>query len=218
MNEFFATIYQEVNEHIRASNNKRDQIIAFYLILLGFLFSLLENIIKNPVEKSTLAWVALFLFIGIGVFGFILVLIIIEFRMWHTIYVNTAVVIQNLALHNLPPTDQTIRELWEAYYNGIKNIRHLSVERLTFIAFLIIAFLPFYMAGYLLYYLVGYLQQIDLLIIFLFLGICHIIYILYFCIFSNRYIRTQLARGYSSSWVLRIESSLRESTNEQNSC
>jgi hypothetical protein len=188
MNEVLLNIYKESNEHLRASDNKRDQTIAFYLIIIGLLFGSLDKF------KDLTVFVAL----TIGCLGIVIALILTTLRKWHIVYVNTAIVVQYLALNNLQPSEDAIKDVWEKLiwdgsYKVRKNPRtgkkysYLSTENLTFIAFLVIAFMPFY-----------------LLNSNLWMVLVHFAYVVVINTISNGYIKRELSDGYRGSWLLRI--------------
>ncbi|HDL85384.1 MAG TPA: hypothetical protein ENH11_03505 [Candidatus Acetothermia bacterium] len=71
MNEILLDVYKESNEHLRASDNKRDQTIAFYLIIIGLFFGSLDKFNGNLTTFVTLA---------ISLLGIVLALSILSLR------------------------------------------------------------------------------------------------------------------------------------------
>lgn len=188
MDNTLLNIYQEANEHLRICDNKRDQIIAFYLVILGLLFSSFDKITKLPYEMQIL------LYSIIGLFGCTLAIIVHKLRFWHIVYVNTAVVIQNLALSKIQPSERNVKEIWDSYQESIKETRHqLNVENLTRFAFYLVAFIPF---DFLLYTL-----KINLWYIVVF----HFIWMVFIHLYSDRDLKKMLSKGHQTSWMLKID-------------
>lgn len=188
MEDILQNIYKESNEHLRASDNKRDQTIAFYLVIVGLVFGSLEKI------QDLSDIVAL----TIGCLGIFIAMILTTLRKWHIVYVNTAIVVQYIALHKLEPSEATIKEVWEKLIQGGsykilinpktgKKYSPISTENLTFIAFLVFAFIPFY-----------------LLWPSFWMVLVHIGYIVIVNKISRVYLKRELADGYKGSWLLRI--------------
>ncbi|MEP0826698.1 MAG: hypothetical protein HRF40_14570 [Nitrososphaera sp.] len=188
MDDILINIYQEANDHLRTSDNKRDQIIAFYFVILGLLLSSLNKITKLPYVMQIL------IYISIGFFGCILVFIVHKFRFWHIIYVNTAVVIQNLVLSKIQPNEKNIKEVWDLYQKSVEKIqRQPNTENLTFVAFLLVAFIPF-----------------DLLLCllklnFMWIILIHSIAIIVIYLLCHRDLKRMLSIGYQASWMLRMD-------------
>lgn len=188
MDDILLNIYQEANEHLRTSDNKRDQIIAFYFVILGLLFSSFDKINKLPCK------IQIFFYLIIGLFGCLLAFIVHKFRFWHIIYVNTAVVIQNLALSKIQPSESNVKEIWDAYQESIMKTRHrLNIENLTLIAFLLVTFIPF---DFLLYLLIPNLWLIVLVHVIL------MVFIYRVCYYD---LEGMLSRGYKASWMLKLD-------------
>ncbi len=148
MDAILLKVYEEAHQHLRATDSKRDQIIGFYIAFLGFLLSTSDKIVGVLPEQVILFLLGILTILGIVVGG-----VVNQLRFWHTVYVNTAIVIQNLVFHKSQLSEEKIKETWEAYQTSIKSIKKkwsLGTEDLTLIGFLIVALLPL---SLLLYYL-----------------------------------------------------------------
>ena len=188
MNDMLLSIYEQANEHLRASDNKRDQTIAFYLVIIGVLFGAIDKLDKLTTNVA----------IAIGALGIVIALIVLVLRKWHIVYVNTAIVIQYIVIHNLEPTEEQIASAWQTlivdntYTTRVnkdsgKTYQPIRTELLTYIAFLLIAFTPFYLVSSSWWmYLV------------------HIAYILVMVVISNSLLKRELADGYQGSWLLKL--------------
>jgi hypothetical protein len=76
------TIYVECNNHLREMDKLRDQLISFYLIVVGVFLAIVKtNLLDEFVKPTSLL---------LGAFGIIISFAIIEFRIWHTRYSYTA--------------------------------------------------------------------------------------------------------------------------------
>ena len=144
MDEMLREIYKESNAHLRASDNKRDQIIAFYLIITGFLFGSLDKL--NDLGLLSCASMI------IGIAGIIIALIIMTYSKWHKIYRKTAIVVQYLAINKKRPTEYNIKKAWTKLANKSivtqKEHQIIGTEWLMYNLFLFIAFTPFYLIMY----------------------------------------------------------------------
>jgi hypothetical protein len=148
----FTIIYTECNNHLREQDKNRDQLISFYLVLVAaFLAGTNNQAIKHSVTL-------------IGIFIFILGLIvsktIIEFRIWHTRYSYTSILITALSR----PNDKTFVEIAknqreDSYLKSALNIKSefmpinwlyerywKGTEFYTSLTALVITFLPLYIA------------------------------------------------------------------------
>lgn len=187
MNDTLLTIYEQANEHLRASDTKRDQMIAFYLVIIGVVFSAIDKL--NDLTPVVAA--------SVGVLGIVIALNVVIFRKWHIVYVNSAILIQYMSIHNLEPTETQIASTWEklivdqAYTTKInsrgKKLQPIRAELLTYIAFLLIAFTPFYLISSSWW-----------------MCIVHLAYILIMVLVSNWILKRELADGYQSSWLLKL--------------
>src|SRR6266550_9019733 len=77
--DLLASIYQQINEHLRASDTKRDQVIASYIVVLGATIATWKDLPewRELVAAST----ALF---GLATFA-----VATQYRRWHWIYSNS---------------------------------------------------------------------------------------------------------------------------------
>ena len=117
-----------------------------------------------------------------------------KFRFWHIIYVNTAVVIQNLALSKIQPSESNVKEIWDVYQESIMKTRHrLNIENLTLIAFLLVTFIPF---DFLIYLLIPNLWLIVLV---------HVILMVFIYLVCYYDLEGMLSRGYKASWMLKLD-------------
>lgn len=190
-NEWLTLTYREANEHLRASDNKRDKAIATYLILVVGFFGLFF-------DKDFPPELVFCIGISFGILGFVISLLLTSYRKWHTIYVNTAIVVQYLSCKDSLLTEKEIRDTWvnaitnNDYRNDIRNnvSRYMGVEWLTSFFFFIISFLPFYTI----------VDKQNLL----YMLIPHGLYVVAMLIFTHYILKHELSRGHRNSWLLRF--------------
>ncbi|MDP2683083.1 MAG: hypothetical protein Q8P28_09850 [Deltaproteobacteria bacterium] len=200
-------IYKQCHEHLKETDKKRDQILGFFAAVVVIFFSSLD---KLGEVKDIFSVILI-------IFGVLLAIILIHYRKWHTIYVNSAIVLQNLILQGNDVIDKNISEVWETLiikedYKRSKKTKCivfvlkrtlLNTEFTIFNAFLVISFLP-------LYILISKwtcLSSLSGLIIALFL------YILLFNLISWVILRESKKQGYKDSWLLRFSDSKSTSAN-----
>lgn len=204
-NEWLTLTYREANEHLRASDNKRDKAIATYLILVVGFFGLFFD---KDFPKELVFPVGFTL----GVLGIVISLLITSYRKWHTIYVNTAIVVQHLAYKESLLTEKEIQDTWAKAIGNSDNhasktlgnyIRYYKgVEGLTSFFFFVISFLPFYST-------IADKQNLP------YMWIDHVLYVFLMTILAARILDHELSRGHRNSWLLRFGCSEENKTDEK---
>lgn len=106
-------IYRECNEHLRASDSKRNQLIAFYGALSGLLFGFGQGGSSGQLISSCAPKVV---YLAFGIFGIFASLVLVTFRKWHIVYVNTAMVIQYLSLNKIKPNRCELKRVWSIFF------------------------------------------------------------------------------------------------------
>jgi hypothetical protein len=76
-------LFIECNEHLREVDRKRDQLISFYLVLVGGFFTMFAS---DRVPQQAVIWSAVI----VSALGMVLVAGVSEMRLWHSKYVETA--------------------------------------------------------------------------------------------------------------------------------
>lgn len=181
-------LYQQSNEHLRETDRKRDQVIAFFITIVAIFF----NSVEDLQEKS------IYFGFSLGILGVILSFVLTTYRKWHQLYVDSNIVLQYLMLKDLPPTIKNIETAQEKmiinpnYIKAQKETRSfflLSSEKLLFISYLLISFVPFYVV------------KINATLLIL----LHILYIPLMYEFCEKILLRELEAGYKPNWILRIE-------------
>lgn len=76
-------IYERAHEYLKDIDNRRDQILAFYAVIVGLYLGLLKEISQSP--KGLLVVFSLVMFVFSLLIGYVLFL----YRRWHIVYTQT---------------------------------------------------------------------------------------------------------------------------------
>lgn len=140
--KYYEETFKEVNSHIRESDKKRDQIVAFYGILIAAFMNSLDKI----GDLRVIASVVLAL-IGLGI-----LIVILNLRRHHILYMYSAQAVQLLWASNAPPTRQNAVWAWSKFMNpASKYMSEIlnplrSTEAAVYNTYLAVWFLPLYTA------------------------------------------------------------------------
>jgi len=191
MNKYEQLLIQ-ANENLRATDNKRDQVYYFFIVILGLYLAFYRNI--EGVDKS--------LVIGSNVFliflGTMIIFVIINYQMWHVIYVNTAIVIQKIINRDIkgPIDDSILNELVSETKDFEYEFfaRH-DTEFFIYNSFLIVNFM---LIGLLIYQTVGSDITHTWWIIFI------IVYICSFNLICNKKLKKAKKDFLKMAWILKL--------------
>lgn len=140
---------RQCHEHLRATDNKRDQILAFYAIVLSVAFGSLGGADDSNVYSYTFLW-------GVTLLGAVLILVLLWYAFWHVVYTNSARLIHRVALLNEQPVRVNSAEEWNSFvereWNSIFGHgavtsaaeRITRTESLVFTAFVVLLLVPVY--------------------------------------------------------------------------
>jgi len=135
-------LYTQCHEHLRHADDKRDQLIGFYAVVIGLLFAGFEKIDESLKSLVTLA---------IGLLGFFVVVAVIHYRRWHTIYTSCFATIQHLDRLAHTPSSADVIAAWDkskppqGFWAQWKLLNPLGgTEAATFAALLVLSFVPWY--------------------------------------------------------------------------
>lgn len=112
-------MYRQCNEHLRHSDSKRDQLLAFYAAIVAVFFNALDQL-----EKSHLLTASL---VALVAFGLCVIAASVNYWGWHVTYGRTLFVLRNLMLSHRshapwPPSwvcgPQEIERAWALYDCG----------------------------------------------------------------------------------------------------
>ncbi len=98
----WSAIYEQVNAHYREIAKKRDQVIAFYLVLLAGLVGSWDKLRDYRESILTFVWLV----------GIACVWLAIQYWRWHTVHTSCMVVVQRLMSASAAPTIERCEALW----------------------------------------------------------------------------------------------------------
>ncbi|TAJ88621.1 hypothetical protein EPO44_15485 [bacterium] len=125
----FELICNQIHEHLRESQRKRDQLAAFYIALLAGIFAGWDAL--APQRASALA--------GAVLIGLVFLLILLHYRRWHIKYNNALTLFQHIAANKRDANLVECEQLW-GLLNDRRNGRVLvdpreGVEAATYLGF-----------------------------------------------------------------------------------
>lgn len=96
----------QTNENLRATDTKRDQIFYLVVVIFGFYLTFYKDIVP---ERLLCMTANIFLII----FGIMIMFVIINYQVWHAVYVSTAIVLQKIINRSIrnPISKEIISEL-----------------------------------------------------------------------------------------------------------
>lgn len=114
-------VYANTNQHLLEQGKKRDQIITFYIVLLSFVLTNLENLDHDFFGKPT----EMVIYFVLIIVGGIVLLNLADLRSWHTQYLDVIYVINWTIAHynefdNVPKLQKKMKTLMKKPLN-VKN-------------------------------------------------------------------------------------------------
>lgn len=205
----FVNIYTECNNHLREMDKNRDQLISFYILLVGA-FLTVFHYLSDGTLKYLLSPISGLLFI----LGIILSRTANEFRLWHTRYSYTAILLVALSRGKNEEEFLNIQSELREYSYSEEQLRISSIdmpyrwvftrywkgtEFYTYLAALTVAYLPLYL---LFINLIPGFQSLNtpLEIIVFVLGLC--IYFLISFYLSATYLYKKFSECPWATWLL----------------
>lgn len=195
MNKYNQLLIQ-ANENLRATDNKRDQVYYFFIVILGLFLAFYGDV--GSADKL--------IGIGLNIFliflGTIMIFVIINYQIWHIIYVNTAIVIQKIINQDIkgPIDDDILNKLVsEIKDSGYKFFGRYGTEFFIYISFLA---LNLVLIGLLIY------QIVDIDITHISWIICIIvIFLIYVCsihLIRRRMLKKAEKDFLKMAWILKL--------------
>ena len=195
MNKYDQLLIQ-ANENLRATDNKRDQIYYFFIVVLSLYLAFYRNI-RNT-DKSLAIGLNIFLiFLGITI-----IFAIINYQMWHAIYINTAIVIQKIINRDIkgPIDDGILNELVsETNDFEYRFFARYGTEFFIYNSFLIVNFMLF---GLLIYQ--TFSSDISNTLRTIFIILIFPIYIFFFNLIRNKRLEKARKDFLKMAWILRL--------------
>ena len=139
METIWPQIYVQIHEHLRDALKRRDQIIAFYLVLLAALISAWEKLGEIQILIATGAWV-----LGIGCF-----IVLTQYWRWQLVLHMSIVTLQVLMVANNQTLDECKR-IWNQVNETNTTVWKFlnpfrGVETNIIYLFATMTFIPFYL-------------------------------------------------------------------------
>ncbi|WP_426449188.1 hypothetical protein [Siccibacter colletis] len=197
--EFLLSVYERCNEHLKDQSTKRDQAIAFYLVVLSFYFGSYGNISKilNSVYSPL-------------VFNFVMILVsgmtirtLSGLRSWHMQYTNSVLFLNNIIMREVFDPAQIQAEA-QAFYKKVndklkaKPLRELfeGIENRVILGMTLISGLP---AAMLVKEVLAMLKFSHKELAFIFEIFAYLIYVLYYLRSTIIVIRSS---GKYQTWIV----------------
>lgn len=103
----YEQLFIQTNENLRATDSKRDRIFYLFVVIFGLYLSFYKDMVTEPLLRMLSN-------IFIIIFGFAIIFVIINYQIWHFVYVSTAIVLQKIINRNIsnPISKEIIMELF----------------------------------------------------------------------------------------------------------
>ncbi|GEM_PF-1222183 len=176
--EFLLNVYERCNEHLRDQSTKRDQAIAFYLVVISFYFGSYSNVAKF----LTGAWAPVLLNVVMVLISGMTIRTLSGLRSWHMQYSN-AIVLLNMIIARDILKLKDINHVATAYFskkdrlNAKMEIKDLfkGIENRVIFGMIFISGLP---AAMLMKELAGILKFQSKDIVFLLEAFSYLVYVI----------------------------------------
>ncbi|EPC71716.1 hypothetical protein Lpp126_14980, partial [Lacticaseibacillus paracasei subsp. paracasei Lpp126] len=139
---FLESVYNERHTHLLEQGTKRDQVIAFYIVLLSFVITS-GTVLRNTIHAHSL----LIIYVGLFVIGVICNLVLADLRSWHRQYLDSIRIINWAFAHRSEFTDPlklkaTLESMTQ--YKGKQKILWpwSTTDNMVFTAFAILTTVP----------------------------------------------------------------------------
>lgn len=190
-------VHSQCHEHLRDADKKRDEIIGFYAVVVGLLFASYEKIDDSlrPLLVIVVAFVGLFV-----------VLAVLQYRKWHTIYSNCFKALERAVSLNPKATKADIQTAWNGlnipqdFWSTWRLLNPFAgTEAATFDALLVLSFLPWYLVPKVLPSTVAFYVPNDLVGF----AIGFVVYLVIMSIVGMKIFHHANKKGAFYHWVLR---------------
>jgi len=132
--DLLASIYEEINENMRASDTKRDQVIASYIVVLGATIAAWKDL---PQWRELIAATT-------ALFGLATFVVATQYRRWHWIYSTSISTYQRVRSTKDALTLATFRNAWNASRDPVSVWRLMDPrEGVEIVMTYLLAFLSF---------------------------------------------------------------------------
>ncbi|MDM4206797.1 hypothetical protein SB6411_04047 [Klebsiella spallanzanii] len=143
--EFLLSVYERCNEHLKEQSTKRDQTIAFYLVVISFYFgsySAMSKLLVSPYSP-------VFFNVVICLISGMTIRTLSGLRSWHLQYANSALVLNKVISKNIFELNEINKEINSFFtekskkYNETKIVKMFSgVENRVILGMTLISGFP----------------------------------------------------------------------------
>lgn len=143
--EFLLSVYERCNEHLKEQSTKRDQTIAFYLVVISFYFgsySAMSKLLVSPYSP-------VFFNVVICLISGMTIRTLSGLRSWHLQYANSALVLNKVISKNIFELSEINKEINSFFtekskkYNETKIVKMFSgVENRVILGMTLISGFP----------------------------------------------------------------------------
>ncbi|WP_139537960.1 hypothetical protein [Klebsiella spallanzanii] len=143
--EFLLSVYERCNEHLKEQSTKRDQTIAFYLVVISFYFgsySAMSKLLVSPYSP-------VFFNVVICLISGMTIRTLSGLRSWHLQYANSALVLNKVISKNIFELNEINKEINSFFtekskkYNEAKIVKMFSgVENRVILGMTLISGFP----------------------------------------------------------------------------
>lgn len=200
--EFLLSVYERCNEHLKEQSTKRDQTIAFYLVVISFYFgsySAMSKLLVSPYSP-------VFFNVVICLISGMTIRTLSGLRSWHLQYANSALVLNKVISKNIFELNEINREINSFFtekskkYNETKIVKMFSgVENRVILGMTLISGFPVVM---LVKELMSVFKISNKELIVLFEVVFYLAYVVYYFYNTIKIIRES---ANQTTWIVNFE-------------
>lgn len=200
--EFLLSVYERCNEHLKEQSTKRDQTIAFYLVVISFYFgsySAMSKLLVSPYSP-------VFFNVVICLISGMTIRTLSGLRSWHLQYANSALVLNKVISKNIFELNEINREINSFFteknkkYNETKIVKMFSgVENRVILGMTLISGFPVVM---LVKEFMSVFKISNKEIIVLFEVVFYLVYVVYYFYNTIKIIRES---ANQTTWIVNFE-------------
>lgn len=124
--DFLLSVYERCNEHLKEQSTKRDQAIAFYLVVISFYFGSYSAISKLLVSPYT----PIFFNVVICLISGMTIRTLSGLRSWHMQYANSALALNKVISKNIFELDALNLEIKSFFDKKEKEYHEMSLAKM----------------------------------------------------------------------------------------
>ncbi|HCT4387311.1 hypothetical protein ACDI60_06125 [Klebsiella pneumoniae] len=124
--DFLLSVYERCNEHLKEQSTKRDQAIAFYLVVISFYFGSYTAIGKLLVSQYS----PIFLNVVICLISGMTIRTLSGLRSWHMQYANSALALNKVISRNIFELDEVNKEIKSFFDKKKKEYNEMNLAKM----------------------------------------------------------------------------------------